>query len=166
MKIVNFCLISILALNVYAKPHPLPLEQMLGELLASAAQYSRYDMPDAAPLIKVMAAGDLNRMLGCINQTCMDNVGGYYNFTDRTIYVDERINLIEPYLAKGLLVHELIHFLQHHNGQALPKDCASKRKLEQEAFITQKKYLYDTGHLKSMGDIPNLNCTAEADSYS
>ena len=96
----------------------------------------------------------------------MDNVGGYYNYTDRTIYVDERINLIEPYLANGLLVHELTHYLQHHSGQEPPKDCEAKRKLEQEAFITQKKYLYMTGYLKIMGGIPNFNCTTQAQYYS
>lgn len=164
MRILTVCLISILAFTLNAKPHPFPMDQMLDELLASAAQYSRYEMPDEAPQIKVMAAGELNRMLGCTSQMCMDNVGGFYSFTDRTIYVDERISLIEPYLARGLLVHELIHFLQHQNGQALPKDCATKRKLEQEAFMTQKKYLSVTGYLNNMGDVPNLNCTAEADS--
>lgn len=65
---------------------------------------------------------------------------GLYNFEERAIYLLDNIDLHSE-TGKGVLLHELVHFLQYKYGY--DKEVACINKLESLAYLLEAKYLTD-----------------------
>lgn len=77
----------------------------------------------------------------------------------RTIFLDDRLDPVKDTLAAGILVHELVHFLQQESGKFTnPRSCENWLKREQEAYQIQGRWLRrqstDVGPLLGIGPPP------------
>jgi Domain of unknown function (DUF6647) len=66
------------------------------------------------------------------------NILGLYNFEDNAIYLLDNIDL-QAEKGKGILLHELIHFLQYQYGHDKIVSCMNE--LEAMAYLMETKYL-------------------------
>ena len=73
------------------------------------------------------------------------DVAGYYNENNNTIYIrDEPTqHMVEDRFFEVVLVHELVHFLQWHDGTYDIVPC--RKKLEEHAFEVQDKFVKTQG---------------------
>jgi hypothetical protein len=69
-----------------------------------------------------------------------------------TIYVDERLDPQNNLLASSVIVHEMVHYLQHEaHDPAKPFDCESTIALEREAYQVQRDFLMRYGVYQPVG---------------
>ena len=72
-----------------------------------------------------------------------DSLHAFYDPKTDTIYLNKYFNIHDPF-QKGVLLHELIHYVQDSNdviGPGKPFECM--RALEEEAYPLQQKYLLE-----------------------
>jgi hypothetical protein len=59
-----------------------------------------------------------------------------------TIYLDERLELMEDTLAKSILVHELVHYVQQEAGAFRTEgDCVAWIERERQAYDIQLRWI-------------------------
>ncbi|MDH3472393.1 MAG: hypothetical protein OEM59_01775 [Rhodospirillales bacterium] len=59
-----------------------------------------------------------------------------------TIYLDERLDLLDDTLARSILVHELVHFVQQEAGAfRAAADCAAWLERERQAYDIQLRWI-------------------------
>ena len=63
---------------------------------------------------------------------------GLYNFEEKVVYLLDNIDL-RAEKGKGVLLHELVHFLQYQNGHDKEVSCVNE--LEPMAYLLEIKYL-------------------------
>lgn len=68
---------------------------------------------------------------------------GLYNFNDGAVYLLDSIDL-ETDAGKGILLHELVHYLQYQTG--IDKDAECKNELESLAYVLEAKFLDSHDH--------------------
>lgn len=66
------------------------------------------------------------------------NIMGLYNFNEKAIYLLDDIDL-DTEEGKGILLHELVHYLQYEEG--IDKNAECKNELEALAYMIEAKYL-------------------------
>lgn len=71
-------------------------------------------------------------------------INGLYNFKDKTIYLLDSLDL-DSEKGKGILLHELVHYLQYEHGNEKHVNC--KNELERLAYLLESDYLDDHGHM-------------------
>lgn len=104
--------------------------RLLLELLLLASDLSGYPVPERLPVVLVVGAAEM---------PCLCR-GAY---VDGTLWVDEQADLHLPF-GRSVLVHELIHHLQHHAlGPA--RSGAARFAREVETHDVQNRYLAAQG---------------------
>ena len=93
----------------------------------------------------------------CAGHEC--KVYGWYAH-DHTVYIDERMDPADT-LASSIIVHEMVHFLQHEKQRLLPlargaaysEDlrCGDAIELELEAYGVQREFLRQYGVYQPVG---------------
>ncbi len=74
----------------------------------------------------------------CGGREC--NAVGWYN--DRhVVYIDEKFRNDESAFAASLVVHELVHHLQHLSGRFDSLSCEDSLRREREAYHVQNEYI-------------------------
>lgn len=68
------------------------------------------------------------------------NIMGLYNFNEKAIYLLDELDL-NTEEGKGILLHELVHYLQYEEDIDKNVDC--KNELEALAYMIEAKYLSD-----------------------
>jgi hypothetical protein len=110
---------------------------LLPILLSWAVHLSDYPMPPQAPEIEFVPHTFFVEH-ACGGREC--SVLGWYD--DRNvIYLDEKYASIDDTFAHSLLVHELVHYLQHRGGQFDPLSCEQSQYREREAYHVQNQYI-------------------------
>ena len=81
---------------------------------------------------------------------------GLYNFNEEAVYILDTLDL-ESEKGKGILLHELVHFLQYQYDQDENVKC--KNELESLAYILEAQYLqsHDHEHKISMSHINKVS---------
>jgi hypothetical protein len=81
------------------------------------------------------------------------NIVGLYLFNE-DIYIDETLPDAE---YNEVLVHELVHWLQHQNGKyfGYGMTCKEKIEREREAYAVEQRYITEIQHLNNK--VPNLS---------
>jgi hypothetical protein len=81
---------------------------------------------------------------------------GLYNFNDGAVYLLDSIDL-DTDEGKGILLHELVHYLQYQTG--IDKDVQCKNELESLAYVLEAKFLdsYDHDHNISVSHINKVS---------
>jgi len=81
---------------------------------------------------------------------------GLYNFNDGAVYLLDSIDL-DTDEGKGILLHELVHYLQYQTG--VDKDAQCKNELESLAYVLEAKFLdaHDHDHNISASHIDKVS---------
>ena len=111
----------------------------------------KYDI-DNIPKIKKVSAIEIAKVaFGGELPAAIDakslNIFGLYNFNEKTVYLLDSIDL-ETNHGKGILLHELVHYLQYQTG--VDKNAKCKNELESLAYVLEAKFLESQHHKHSI----------------
>ena len=110
---------------------------LLLALLRFAQAMTHYPIPDTLPTIHPVSQIALQeKAREFCNGRC--RVFGWYPLGEE-IYFDESQDLEHDPWAQSQLLHELVHWLQHHASPV--NDCPTKLKREAEAYRVQDTFL-------------------------
>ena len=113
------------------------VDNLVLQLLAAISNSTNYSLPEHPPEIVFVAHSYLEQQV--CGRPC--NVKGWFP-SGRTIYLDERLDLENDTWAKGILLHELVHYLQQQEGApSEAADCETWERREQEAYQVQYRWL-------------------------
>lgn len=139
MALLSICVLGSVTINARSENQ---LEKDITQLLNWAVHLSRYPQPEALPTVKFVEH-DFLELNACLGKKC--NVLGWYNDQD-IVYIDKRIGALDSLMARSIMVHELIHYLQDISGN-YSDNCAQQVMREHEAYEIQRKYFYAYGAL-------------------
>jgi hypothetical protein len=125
------------------------MNELYAVLLSWAVTLSGYPMPERpADVAKVSHAYLVDQ--ACNGREC--KVMGWFP-PGHTIYVDDRLNPKDNLLAASIVVHEMVHHLQHEAGRIDPAkwSCANAIQLEREAYSIQREFLLRYGVYQPVG---------------
>ena len=107
-------------------------------LLAWASNLSGYPVPETLPSIAYRPRVFFSNRV-CGGSPC--KAVGWYN-DQNIIYLDEKYRYEDQDdFANSLLLHELVHFLQHYSGRFDSLSCEDSLAREREAYAVQNDYL-------------------------
>lgn len=129
---------------------------MLDVLLILAAELSGYPLPAHAPTLAYRPAPWLRAQVCAGTTPC--NVHGLYLDHGDVIYLDQRLQGSTSAIARSVVLHELVHYLQDRAGQH-DGSCAQRQAREREAYGLQQRYLQQQGLVTQLR-IPVLPCEA------
>lgn len=126
------------AFETYSPDAVIDLGSDTPTLLAWASQLSGYPVPKTLPTVTYRSrAFFIERVCG--GTAC--KAVGWYN-DQNIIYLDERYRYQDQDdFANSLLLHELVHYLQHHSGRFNSLSCNDSLAREREAYAVQNDYL-------------------------
>jgi len=105
-----------------------------------AIHLSRYDKPAQIPEVQFVPHAFLVEA-ACFGVEC--KVLGWYNDTG-VIYIDDRFMDDDSLASRSLIVHEIMHYLQHLSGEYTPS-CLDVAARETEAYWIQQEYYIANG---------------------
>jgi hypothetical protein len=115
--------------------------ELLPTLLAWALFLTGYEDPGMYPPVNFASTTVLNEMI-CPRAPAGCGILGV--FADGEIYLNEEFDLKENAYARSILVHEIVHWLQHLNneyGSGTYEACVAANRREVEAYGVQNAYL-------------------------
>ncbi|WP_282606046.1 hypothetical protein [Pelagibius sp. Alg239-R121] len=113
------------------------LAEIVAELLLFAQSFTGYAPANDRPDVVFVAQAELQR------QACKTpcEVFGWYPYGGK-IFLDERLNPVLNIKARGVLLHELVHYLQEHNSAYEDNTpCMNWALREREAYRVQASWL-------------------------
>ena len=115
------------------------LQELVAELLIAVQGLSGHPGPAPPPTVVLVPHGELER--AACTGPC--DIYGWFP-PGATIYLDDRLDPAASVWARGVLVHELVHYLQQESGAYGGRvDCAAWLRREQEAYRVQIRWLRD-----------------------
>jgi hypothetical protein len=111
-------------------------------LMGWAVHLSGYPEPEQMPRLEYRVHEFF------VNEVCGQRecrVVGWYNDSG-IVYVDERLKESASGFAKSLVVHELVHYLQHQSGKYDTYSCQDSLQREREAYSIQNDFLLQVGN--------------------
>lgn len=106
-------------------------------LIAWAVHLSGYSAPEHAPDVQFEPHSFFVERV-CGGKEC--TAVGWYN-DQGIIYIDEQYRNDDSEFATSLIVHELVHYLQHQSGKYDSKSCVDSVTREREAYHVQNEYI-------------------------
>ena len=119
------------------------LSSLVVELFTTIQLLAGYPVPQSGPEIHVVAHAVIEEK---ICRSKCGRIKAFYH-PDWGVYLDESLNLADDGFDRSILLHELVHHVQHSAGafEMLPSDCERRNAEEQEAYRLQNKYLAAIG---------------------
>ena len=122
----------------YSPAVVIELHSSMPMLLAWASNLSGYPVPETLPSIAYRPRAFFSNRV-CGGTAC--KAVGWYN-DQNIIYLHEKYRYEDQDdFANSLLLHELVHFLQHHSGKFDSLSCGDSLAREREAYAVQNDYL-------------------------
>ncbi|MCG8360893.1 MAG: hypothetical protein MI920_35490 [Kiloniellales bacterium] len=116
---------------------PGALAKMVGELLLAISLHSGYPVPAEPPRVEFLPHAELEQR--ACEAPC--SVLGWFPPGD-TVFLDDRLDPLGNLAARGILLHELVHYVQQENEAfANEPECERWLKREEEAFDVQIRWL-------------------------
>lgn len=113
------------------------LAEIVAELLLFAQAITGYAPAEQPPEIIFLEQAELQQQ-ACDNPC---EIFGWYPYGSE-IFLDRRLDPVRNLKARGVLLHELVHFLQQRNGAFTDESaCLNWAKREQEAYRVQGAWL-------------------------
>jgi len=117
------------------------LQELVTHLLMAAHAYTGYDLPAESPEVRFVPQVEI-RQMAC-DRPC--KVYGWYPH-GKTIYLDDRLDPVHDVAARGILLHELVHYLQQSAGAfETSSACRNWADREREAYMVQGRWLTKQG---------------------
>ncbi|MGH8543941.1 MAG: hypothetical protein ACREX3_09995 [Gammaproteobacteria bacterium] len=113
------------------------LSTTLEILLTWAVYLSSYPAPAVAPQVQFQPHSFFVEKV-CANKEC--RAVGWYN-DEGIVYIDEKYRHTDSEFANSLVVHELVHYLQHMSGKYDSHSCEDSVAREREAYYIQNEYI-------------------------
>ncbi len=124
------------------KADPIPLAQLVPELLTAIDQLSKYAIPQELPGVHRVPHEKIEQ-LTCGGGKCAA-LAAYR--PGEGIYIDEALKPETDIFARSVLLHELVHYVQDvANELASAEACDRWYRREQEAYAIQKRFLMLVG---------------------
>ena len=115
------------------------LTKLLSVLLSWSVQLTSYPHPHTLPEIEY-TNNDFFVDNACYGKSNC-RVAAWYN-NEGIIYINKILeNQTDP-MTRGILVHELVHYLQDLSGKFDNNDCRDQQAREREAYAIQRAYLH------------------------
>jgi len=136
------------------------MHELYGILMSWAVTLSGLPSPEKMPEIVQVPHSYLVKA-ACSGREC--KVMGWFP-PGNTIYLDQRLNAQDNLLASSVVVHEMVHYLQHQTlAKDLAFDCVSTIALERQAYGVQREYLLRYGVYQPVGvSMHNVGCEEAA----
>jgi len=127
--------------------------ELIAYLLTWAVFYTDYPAPDVQPVIEYKPHSYFVRemcdFVDNLEKPC--NVRAMYNDDiDGVLFLDEGFEGQQNAYVKGIVVHEMVHYLQDLSGdwkniRKWQRDirCQEKAYRQREAYMVQDKYMFD-----------------------
>ncbi len=113
------------------------LTRLVAELLYAVQALAGYAGPAQAPLVEFLPQVEL-RAMAC-DGTC--DIRGWYA-GGSTIYLDDRLDPAGNLWDRGILVHEIVHYVQELAGAfGASPTCQRWLEREHEAYALQRRWL-------------------------
>jgi len=113
------------------------LSNTLTILLTWAVHLSNYPVPAQEPQIQFEPHEFFVEKV-CGNKEC--RAVGWYN-DQGIVYIDEKFRDDESTFVHSLIVHEMVHYLQHMSGNFDSTSCSDSVAREREAYYIQNEYI-------------------------
>ncbi len=124
------------------------MDELYAVLLSWAVTLTGHPMPDHKPAVEMVSHSYL-QLAACGGHQC--RVWGWFP-PGETIYLDERLDPEHDLLGSSVVVHEMVHYLQHLSGKYhAPYSCEESVALEREAYQAQRDYLLAYGVYQPVG---------------
>ena len=123
------------------KATPMPMDDLLPELLNAIDHLSKYTVPDEVPLVHRVPHEKIEQL------TCGKKCAALAVYrSGEGIYLDEALEPETNIFARSVLLHELVHYVQDvSNELSGAKPCERWYRREQEAYAIQKNFLVLVG---------------------
>lgn len=114
------------------------LSALVADMFLTINLLSGYPVPEGQPAVTRVSRETMQAMI--CQGPCA--VRAFYT-PEKGVYIDEKLNLADDYYARSVLMHELVHHLQHVAGrfEDLDTPCRRWKAKEVEAYEIQHKYL-------------------------
>ena len=100
------------------------------------------DSPIGAPEVRFLPQTQIAEK-ACGADKC-GNVLGWFSNEDQTVYLKNTLDVKNNMEARGILLHELVHYVQYkRNIPALANDCLTWKAREVQAYNIQYNWLYE-----------------------
>ena len=120
---------------------PIPMEDLLPELLTAIDRLSKYKAPDQAPPVHRVPHEVIEQFACGVPCAAL----AVYR-PGEGIYLDEALEPETNIFARSVLLHELVHYVQDLSSElAEAKPCDRWYRREQEAYALQKRFLMLAG---------------------
>lgn len=122
---------------------PSSLSTLVVELFTTIQILAGYPAPQSGPEIHVVPHAVIEEKI-CLSPC--KRIKAFYH-PDWGVYLDESLDLTGNSFDRSILMHELVHYVQHTKGayEVLPSDCERRNAEEQEAYQVQNRYLASIG---------------------
>lgn len=122
--------------------HKTPLADLVAELFATIKLLSGYPVPERLPEIHIVSPAEIQRLV--CKRDC--GVKAFY-LPDRGVFVSESIGSLDDAFGRSVLLHELVHHVQHLSGRfdIVTDACDRWFSKEREAYQVQNAYLQREG---------------------
>ena len=132
------------------------LSTLIAELFLTIKTLSGYPIPERQPPVTFASVGVMGQLV--CNASC--SVKGFFT-PERGIYIDERLAVQEDIQSRSVLLHEMVHYLQHMSGKYdhLETSCERWQAKEVEAYEIQHMYLKKMGVMRSFIGLSTVGIT-------
>lgn len=126
------------------------MNELLAALMSWAVTLSGYPAPTTMPEIALLSHQEMVHA-ACADQDC--KVLGWFP-PGHTIYLDRRLLPLDGTFASGIVVHEMVHYLQQNSGRfshAALGDCNEVLAMEHQAYQAQRDFFQQYGVYQPVG---------------
>jgi hypothetical protein len=137
------------------------VSSMVTELFVTIQLLSGYPVPEHNPQVSFVPLAQMQSMV--CKRPCA--VKAFYK-PEQGVFIDEKIDVKDDVYSRSVLLHELVHHLQHLSGkfEALDTPCHRWQAKEVEAYEIQHKYLKRMQVTRSFISLDTVPITCPGDS--
>lgn len=136
------------------------MEEILILLVAWSVNLTGYDEPKHLPHV-VYQPHEFFVEEACGGASRCPVLGWYQGYG--ILYIDDRVKLTTSNnTVRGLIVHEIVHYLQDKSGKYNDTSCKDSVLREREAYYVQSQYLLATGASFYNRPVPHMTCNYES----
>jgi Zn-dependent peptidase ImmA (M78 family) len=124
------------------------MNDLYAVLFSWAVNLSGYPAPATPPEV-VMVPHSFMVEKACAGREC--KVLGWFPPGEK-VYLDDRLDPEKDIFATSIVVHEMVHYLQHRSNKFTgPHSCSNSLAMEREAYGVQREFLLRYGVYRPVG---------------